>query len=63
VAKIGPSEVVLKFDEFYLDYNTTWATRDETDNYDQGYDRPMARDAVEPLVRKKKEKIVDKMIE
>lgn len=34
VAKIGPSEVVLKFDEFYLDYNTTWATRDETDNYD-----------------------------
>lgn len=63
VAKIGPSEVVLKFDEFYLDYNTTWATRDETDNYDQGYDRPMARDAVEPMVRKKKEKIVDKMIE
>jgi tRNA(Ile)-lysidine synthase TilS/MesJ len=46
-----------------LDYNTTWATRDETDNYDQGYDRPMARDAVEPMVRKKKEKIVDKMIE
>lgn len=63
VAKIGPSEVVLKFDEFYLDYNTTWATRDETDNYDQGYDRPMAREAVEPMVRKKKEKIVDKMIE
>jgi hypothetical protein len=39
VAKIGPSEVVQKFDEFYLDYNQTWATRDETDNYDQGYDR------------------------
>jgi len=34
VAKIGPSEVVQKFDEFYLDYNGTWATRDETENYD-----------------------------
>lgn len=34
VAKIGPSEVVQKFDEFYLDFNTTWATRDETDNHD-----------------------------
>ncbi len=27
-------ELVSKFDEFYLDLNTTWATRDETDNYD-----------------------------
>lgn len=34
VAKIGPSEVVQKFDEFYLDYNGTWSTRDETANYD-----------------------------
>jgi hypothetical protein len=34
VAKIGPSEVVQKFDEFYFDYNGTWSTRDETANYD-----------------------------
>jgi hypothetical protein len=34
VAKIGPSEVVLKFDEFYQNYNLDWANRDETKNYD-----------------------------
>lgn len=34
VAKIGPSEVVLKFDQFYADYNVDWANRDETKNYD-----------------------------
>lgn len=34
IAKIGPSEVVLKFDEFYQSYNLDWASRDETKNYD-----------------------------
>jgi len=34
IAKIGPSEVVQKFDEFYDDYNKIWANRDETDNFD-----------------------------
>jgi hypothetical protein len=34
VAKIGPSEVVLKFDQFYEDYNLDWSNRDETKNYD-----------------------------
>lgn len=34
VAKIGPSEIVLKFDQFYTDYNSDWANRDETKNYD-----------------------------
>jgi hypothetical protein len=34
VAKIGPSEVVMKFDAFYGDYNLDWANRDETKNYD-----------------------------
>ena len=62
MAKIGPSEVVLKFDEFYKDYNSIWADRDETDNYEQSYDREMARQQVLPLVEKEKEKIVDAMI-
>ena len=61
-AKIGPSECVQKFDEFYKDYNDTWADRDETENYDQSYDRDMARKEVLPLVEKEKEKIVDQMI-
>lgn len=33
-ARIGPSECVGKFDDFYRDYNETWADRDETENYD-----------------------------
>jgi IQ and AAA domain-containing protein len=62
VAKIGPSEVVQKFDEFYSNYNDVWADRDETDNYEQSYDREMARQQVLPLVEKEKEKIVDALI-
>lgn len=62
VAKIGPSEVVLKFDEFYRDYNLDWANRDETKNPDQAYDRDMAVIAVRPEVEKKKTKLVDDMI-
>lgn len=54
VAKIGPSEVVLKFDQFYEDYNIDWANRDETKNYDQSYDRDMAITSVRPEVEKKK---------
>jgi len=30
--KIGPTEVVQKFDEFYEDYTNEWANRDERDN-------------------------------
>jgi uncharacterized protein with gpF-like domain len=30
--KIGPSEIVRKFDEFYDDYNEVWANRDEENN-------------------------------
>lgn len=62
IAKIGPSEVVLKFDEFYTGYNTDWANRDETKNYDQSYDRDMAIQQVRPEVEKKKVALVDAMI-
>jgi hypothetical protein len=61
-AKLGPTECIQKFDEFYKDYNDTWADRDETENYEQSYDREMARKEVLPLVEKEKEKIVDLMI-
>ena len=30
--KIGPTEVVGKFNEFYSEYNNDWSTRDESDN-------------------------------
>merc|ERR1711990_539735 len=62
VAKIGPSEVVLKFDQFYQNYNDDWANRDETKNHDQSYDRDMAIAAVRPEVEKKKTALVDAMI-
>lgn len=32
IAKIGPNELVRKFDVFYDDYNNKWANRDETMN-------------------------------
>lgn len=32
LAKIGPSEVVQRFDEFYEDYSKEWANRDEREN-------------------------------
>lgn len=34
VAKLGPKEVVQKFDGFYEDYNDMWANKDEIDNYE-----------------------------
>lgn len=37
--RIGPTEVVQKFDEFYEDYSNEWANRDERDNKEQQYDR------------------------
>lgn len=43
VVKIGPSEVVQKFDDFYEDYNEVWANRDESENYLQRHDEEMAK--------------------
>ena len=37
--KIGPTEVVQKFEEFYEDYSGDWASRDERENREQQYDR------------------------
>lgn len=62
IAKIGPTEVVLKFDGFYESYNLDWANRDETKNQEQSFDRDMAVAAVRPEVEKKKTKLVDEMI-
>lgn len=60
--KIGPTEVVQKFDEFYQDYTKDWANRDERDNKQQQYDRVMAREEVMPIVQKEYQKDVDEMI-
>merc|ERR1711957_1014934 len=46
VAKIGPNELVRKFDSFYDDYNNKWANRDEVQNHDQKYDKQLARESI-----------------
>ena len=60
--KIGPSEVVGRFDEFYEEYNKDWANRDEHENKKQAFDRNMARDEVMPTVEKELKKEVDEAI-
>ena len=60
--KVGPTEVVQKFDEFYEDYTGQWANRDERHNKEQQYDRQMAREEVMPKVQKAYQKDVDEMI-
>ena len=56
MVEVGPSEVVIKFDGFYEDYEQQWARRDETDNADQMFDRAMLRAEVLPKVEKKLDK-------
>ena len=46
--KIGPTEVVQKFEDFYGDYTDVWANRDERDNRAQQFDRQMAIEEVMP---------------
>jgi IQ and AAA domain-containing protein len=62
VIKIGPSEVIQKFDEFYEDYNNIWSNKDESGNYQQHYDRSMAHDEMLPVVQDELKKRVDEML-
>ena len=61
-AKVGPNELVRKFDMFYEDYKGKWSGRDETTNHDQKYDREMARTELIPQVEKELKTTVDSMI-
>lgn len=36
---VGPTEVVLKFEEFYEDYEAVWGKRDENDDLDHRWDK------------------------
>lgn len=62
IAKIGPTEVVQKFDEQYENYNEDWVNRDETENYKQEYDNEMAKTEVMPLLEEEYKTQVDEMI-
>jgi hypothetical protein len=62
IAKIGPSEVVQKFDEQYADFNEDWVNRDETDNPKQEHDVALAKLEVMPLLEEEYKTSVDEMI-
>jgi hypothetical protein len=41
--KIGPTETVYRFDDFYTEYSDTWVNRDESENYKQEHDVKLAK--------------------
>ena len=62
IARIGPTETVIKFDEFYSDFNDVWATRDESENYKQEHDVELAKTEVKPLLEEQFTKDIDELI-
>jgi hypothetical protein len=61
-AKIGPSEIVQKFDEQYMAYNNDWVPLDETDNIKQEHDVNLAKQEVMPVLEEEFKVQVDDMI-
>lgn len=49
-AKVGPNELVRKFDDFYDDFNSKWANMNEEDNPKQQHDKQMTLAEVMPQV-------------
>ena len=62
VIKIGPTEVITKFEEQQEEYIDNWQNRDETDNYKQEYDVKMAKQEVMPILEDQYKKDIDEMI-
>jgi IQ and AAA domain-containing protein len=62
IIKVGPSETVRHFETFYQNYNQTWATRDESENYKQEYDHDLCREEMEPVLKKRYNEEIDEML-
>lgn len=62
VVKVGPTETVRHFETFYKNYNDTWATRDESENYKQEYDLDLAKQEMEPVLKKRYNEEIDEML-
>ena len=62
VVKVGPTETVRHFETFYQNYNNTWATRDESENYKQEYDLDLAKQEMEPVLKKRYNEEIDEML-
>ena len=61
-AKMGPNELIRKFDDFYDDYNSKWENLDENDNPNQHFAKNKAKDEMMPVVEKEITLEVDEMI-
>jgi IQ and AAA domain-containing protein len=62
VKMVGPPEEVQKFSEFQDRFNNDWATKDETDNFDQDFDTEMVKEEVMPDIQKEFKTAVDAVI-
>jgi len=62
VIKIGTSEVVTKFDDFYDEWKNEWDQKDESSNQEQKHDEEKTRDDVMPSIEDQLKNDVDEMI-
>merc|ERR1712195_386442 len=62
VIKIGTSEVVTKFDDFYDEWKNEWDQKDESSNQEQKHDEEKTRDDVMPSIEDQLKNDVDDMI-
>jgi SpoVK/Ycf46/Vps4 family AAA+-type ATPase len=62
VIKIGTSEVVTKFDDFYDEWKNDWDQKDEANNQEQKHDEEKTRDDVMPSIEDQLKNDVDEMI-
>ena len=60
--KVGPNELVRKFDELYEEYNEKWGDKKEVVEREKFFDKTMAREEVMPEVHKVLVEEVDDMI-
>ena len=60
--KLGTSEVITKFDEFYDEWKVDWDQRDESNNQEQKHDGEKTREDVMPLLEEQFKNDVDEMI-
>ena len=60
--KLGPNELVQKLDIFYRTFSSKWATLDNRSNFNQGYDREIAREDLRTEIRRNLTQEVEKML-
>ena len=49
--KIGASEIITKFDDFYDEWKVDWSNRDETRNQEQKHDEDLTKREIMPSIQ------------